>query len=402
MLGAAIALLFPLVVYPQSNDGLLSTTASSNYTPMAEPQRVTISGAQPVTLDLTGYDPNGLVLSFAIHTQPTQGTLGPIDQANGQVVYTPASSFSGSDSFSFSVADGVRQSKPATVAITVRPQALAAFSLSTLDFGGEILNSSSDPKPITLTNIGNTALGISDVSISGDFAQTNNCGSSVVAGSACTINVTFTPAAAGPRSGVLTITDNSSTTTQTISVTGSGMDFIVAVSGDSSGSVTIVPGGVAVYGLSISPQGGFNQTVTLSCSGAPSEAICVVSPGSITLDGAKTSSATVTVTTTSQSHVLPEDSIRLDSSVTASEWILACFVVIAVSSRLAIFANKRFRTSISVLCLVLVTSFLTACGGGGSGASQVPSGTASGSYSLTITASSGSLVQNTMLQLVVK
>ena len=52
-------------------------------------------------------------------------------------------------------------------------------------------------KPVTLTNHSTSALSISNVQVvGGAFAQTNNCGSSVPAGGACTFNVTFKPTTA--------------------------------------------------------------------------------------------------------------------------------------------------------------------------------------------------------------
>src|SRR5207253_3020646 len=57
---------------------------------------------------------------------------------------------------------------------------------------------------------------------SGDFAQTNNCGTTVAAGANCTINVTFTPTATGTRSGALTVTDNATNSPQTASLSGTG------------------------------------------------------------------------------------------------------------------------------------------------------------------------------------
>src|SRR5439155_6165936 len=55
---------------------------------------------------------------------------------------------------------------------------------------------------------------------SGDFMQTNTCGTSVAAGANCTISVTFTPTATGIRTGAVTITDNIAGSPQTISLTG--------------------------------------------------------------------------------------------------------------------------------------------------------------------------------------
>src|SRR5438094_4863058 len=65
---------------------------------------------------------------------------------------------------------------------------------------------------------------------SADFGQTNNCGSSLAVSSSCTINVTFTPAASGTRSGTLTVTDNASGSPQTASLTGTGVTGTAALS----------------------------------------------------------------------------------------------------------------------------------------------------------------------------
>jgi hypothetical protein len=43
---------------------------------------------------------------------------------------------------------------------------------------------------VTLTNVGKTTLHITSMTITEDFSQTNNCGSSLAAGASCTIMVT--------------------------------------------------------------------------------------------------------------------------------------------------------------------------------------------------------------------
>ena len=90
------------------------------------------------------------------------------------------------------------------------PAPVASVVPLSLTFGTTPLRTHSAAQAVTVSNIGNSALTISNVAITGDFAQTNNC-SSVVAGANCTINVTFTPTAAsaqGGRTGTLTFTTN--------------------------------------------------------------------------------------------------------------------------------------------------------------------------------------------------
>lgn len=71
-------------------------------------------------------------------------------------------------------------------------------------------------------------------------------------------------------------------------------DFTI---GAAPSSATIAAGASANFTLSASPANGFNQTITWSCTGAPTGAMCTVSPATVTLDGAHASTASVTLTT---------------------------------------------------------------------------------------------------------
>ena len=83
-------------------------------------------------------------------------------------------------------------------------------------------------------NVGNGALSISGLAVSGanssDFAQTNNCGSSLAAGAKCTISATFKPTATGTRTAAVTLTDNATGSPQTVSLTGTGTAAIASLS----------------------------------------------------------------------------------------------------------------------------------------------------------------------------
>ncbi|HEX3476903.1 MAG TPA: Ig-like domain-containing protein [Kofleriaceae bacterium] len=71
----------------------------------------------PAAATLTGTDVDGDALTFAIATQPTHGTLGPL--AGNHVTYTPAAGYAGPDAFTFTASDGHVGSAPATVQVTV-------------------------------------------------------------------------------------------------------------------------------------------------------------------------------------------------------------------------------------------------------------------------------------------
>lgn len=56
----------------------------------------------------------------------------------------------------------------------------------------------------------------------GDFSETNTCGTGVAKGMTCTISVTFTPTATGPRSAAVSISDNGGGSPQNVPLTGRG------------------------------------------------------------------------------------------------------------------------------------------------------------------------------------
>ena len=87
--------------------------------PVANAASVTTAEDTPLALTLTGTDPDeGETLAYSIATQPQHGTVTS-DGAN--VTYTPAADYSGADSFTFRVSDGVMDSAAATVTIGVTP-----------------------------------------------------------------------------------------------------------------------------------------------------------------------------------------------------------------------------------------------------------------------------------------
>ncbi len=80
------------------------------------------------------------------------------------------------------------------------------ISPSSLDFGNVVVGTTAPPGTVTYQNVGAAPLSITAVSASGDYTQSNNCGSSLQPGETCNIEVTFTPATLGMRNGTLQIT----------------------------------------------------------------------------------------------------------------------------------------------------------------------------------------------------
>ena len=102
-----------------------------------------------------------------------------------------------------------------------------------LDFGAQLINTASS-KTVTLTNDGDATLAISSIGItgpSGSFSETNNCGSSLLAGASCSIAVTFRPTSTGTcaETGYLTVTDKASGGVGTVKLSGAGSVMTVSV-----------------------------------------------------------------------------------------------------------------------------------------------------------------------------
>jgi len=111
--------------------------------------------------------------------------------------------------------------------------AIAGVSPTSLSFGNQPVGVTSSPQNVILQNTGNIALAVS-IGITGtnraNFAQINNCGSAVSAGSSCTITVTFTPKAAGTRTASVSINDNAPGSPQTVPLSGVGTQPAVSFS----------------------------------------------------------------------------------------------------------------------------------------------------------------------------
>jgi hypothetical protein len=103
---------------------------------------------------------------------------------------------------------------PPAPAVSLTPPSLA--------FGSVTVGSSSGAQTLTLQNVGTAVLNIASITASGDFAQTNACGSTLAATASCTISVTFTPTATGVRSGSVSVVSNAPGSPHSSSLGGTG------------------------------------------------------------------------------------------------------------------------------------------------------------------------------------
>jgi Calx-beta domain-containing protein/calcineurin-like phosphoesterase family protein/Big-like domain-containing protein len=110
-------------------DSFTITAAGANIPPTASPASGVSSQGVPVSVTLTGQDPETCELGFSTAGAPTNGTLSqPSDQPcvpgspnldRAAVTYTPNPGFVGTDSFTFKVSDGTQFSTAATATVVV-------------------------------------------------------------------------------------------------------------------------------------------------------------------------------------------------------------------------------------------------------------------------------------------
>ena len=284
-------------------------------------------------------------------------------------------------------------------------QPVVQFSPSSINLGAQTVGATSSPQLVTLTNEGGAALTITSIGITGrnadDFAETNTCGSTLGSGASCQIKVTFTPTASGARGAAVSVSDNAPGSPQGAALSGSGQDFFLAPSG--SATATVAPGQTATYTVAVTPGGGFNQTVDLSCSGAPAQSTCTVA-SSVTLDGVNPSMATVSVLTTGSTMGLTQP-VNVPPGSGAFGACLELGGVLGLIVLASIGGRHRAQRPVLVcgamlVCLVSIGTTMLACGGSGNGSG----GTAAGTYTLTVTGTSGGakLIDTTKLTLVVQ
>jgi hypothetical protein len=255
-------------------------------------------------------------------------------------------------------------------------------------------------------------LGIVRIVASGDFAQTNNCGTSLAGGASCTISITFTPTATGDRSGSVTITNDTPGSQHTVSLGGTGTDF--SLSSDPT-SREITAGASTTYTLSVAPVSGFNQSVVLTCT-KPTQltlATCSVSPSAATPDGTNAATATITVTTTARGMGAPFGAHRpllqppLGRRTGLPLRMLLGALIALLATLTALLAlgegglNLRPVRWATLGVGLMFLSLWAACGGGGGGGAPTPpqTGTAAGTYALTVTGTSSGVSRSTTLTL---
>jgi hypothetical protein len=327
-------------------------------------------------------------------------TVAVHDTCTINVTFTPSAA--GARSAAVTLTDDALDS-PESITLSGQGllQATADLSATTLTYSGLGVGSTSASQMVTLTNNGNAPLSITGIvtggANSGDFAVSNTCTSPIVAGAHCSISATFTPTASGARTATVTISDDAASSPQVITLQGTGQDFSLNLSAVSA----IQPGGTANSQLTVTSVGGYNQLISLACSGAPALSTCTVTPSSIT-PSATTTTVALSLTTTGKAMAVP---VRNPSSFPPAA--LRLFGLVASLVTLMLMAVgflapglRRIRPIGLTFAAVLLLSAigLAACGSSPTKGSSTPAG----NYTLTVTATSGTLMRSATVQVTVQ
>lgn len=106
------------------------------------------------------------------------------------------------------------------VIVDVTDEAVSSLTPLTLSFGSVQTGQQSAAKTVTLKNTGGAAMAITGISASGQFSQTNDCGSSLAPGASCTISVKFAPTTSGAKTGAVTVATDATSGDTSVSLSG--------------------------------------------------------------------------------------------------------------------------------------------------------------------------------------
>jgi len=176
------------------------------------------TGGNAATLQaplLLGADPG----DFSIAANTCTSTLGPSTACALSIVFTPTST--GTRTATLSVTDSAG-TQTATLTGVGESPATDTLSPAALTFATQTIGATSAAQLVTLTNAGDVPLTLIAAATNGtQFAVVNGCGNSLAAHATCAFSVTFIPAATGPQSATLTVSDQFRT--QTVGLSGSGV-----------------------------------------------------------------------------------------------------------------------------------------------------------------------------------
>jgi hypothetical protein len=263
--------------YYASETGDYQVRLTINQPPVATPGVLAATEGVTANGTLSGTDPELQPLTYAIASSTWRGTIS-LDAATGNYTYTPYSNVNGSDSFTFTVSDGVLTSAPATVNVTVTPvnQAPVGYDqsitvLANTAFYGQLGGSDPDGDIPQRSIVAQGSLGTATITNVGYGAFTYTPNAGAFGTDAFTYQVSDGTFTAGPYTVTVRI-DRRPTVTGTSLVTNEDVAVVGSISGsDPDGDpITFAAGTAGKGSVSMDAAGNFTYTPYLNQNGSDS------------------------------------------------------------------------------------------------------------------------------------
>ena len=373
---------------PQTITPGQSASYNFNVLPVGE------SFASAVTLSCSGI-PSGAQCKFT----PNPVTPGNASVAVVTTITTSSTSTAGTYPVVVTGTSGsLSHSATASLIIANSFQLAATQSFSnTADTGSE----QSAKASVTSNYSGSATASCSASALSGQCSVTPE-NPQLTAGISTTLTLTVSvpnsaaPNPANPYNVVLTVANSSGQTVQTLTLPLTVIqDF--ALGSLTPTTQTINPGQSATYNFSVLPVGEFSNAVSLSCSGGPAISRCSFAPNAVT-PGSSSGPVVMTVSTTSSSaSVSPQ---RPDRTAIFYAFWLALPGLVLLGTKTRRVRRGKLSLPVPLLGLFMLALLLMSCGGGASssvagsnagGGGGQQQGTQPGTYTITVTGTSGTL-----------
>jgi len=264
------------------NQATTTTSLASSVNPSSYSQAVTFTAT---VLPSTGSGPTGTVKFLDGTTQIGTATLSGSTATLTTASLTAGShsitaSYSGDANFGNSNSNAVSQVvNPATTTTTLASSLNPSLAGQAVTFTAAVSSAVSGTQAGTVSfYLDGSTTPVQSSGVSGGTATFST--SSLSVGSH-TVSATFVSSNANFQGS------SSTTVTQKVE------DFSITAS---PASRTISRSHSGTYTLTLTPLSGFAGNISLSCSGAPTNTTCSLSPSQVTLNGTNSSQATVTVT----------------------------------------------------------------------------------------------------------
>lgn len=176
-------------------------------------------------------------------------------------------------------------------------------------------------------------------------------------------------------------------------------DFSLSIS---PASQNVSPGQSAAYTLTLTPANGFNQSVSISCSGAPAEASCIPASSPVPMNGTSTSQVQINVTTTGNTFALRWVKVRFPGGEGGPLTLALILCILTLWVGLQRNSQAKHYHFILYALVILLAAAVAGCSAGGSSSGGKNSGTPPGTYTLTLTGSAGNTTHSTTVSLVVQ